>query len=97
VHGFSAAGASAGGSNLPASVTSPTDADIPAPILLMAGLGLLLAALVGVRALARGLGWDSAWAAGWRHAWGEASYRLSGGWAEVVDWWRSGRSGRSGR
>lgn len=93
VHGLSAAGASAS-SALPASVTSPTDADLPAPILLMAGLGLLLAAVLGTKALARGLGWDPAWAAGWRHAWGEASYRLSGGWADVVDWWRSGRSGR---
>jgi hypothetical protein len=90
VHSFSAAGASAG-STLPASPTSPTDANLPAPILLMATLGILLAAVVGLGALARRSGWEPAWAASWHHAWGEASYRLSGGWAEIVDWWRSGR------
>jgi hypothetical protein len=89
-HAFSAAGASAR-SALPPSVTSATDANLPAPILLMATLGVVIGSALGLRALARGFGWEPARAAGWRHAWGEASYRLSGGWAELRDWWRSGR------
>jgi hypothetical protein len=89
-HAFSSAGASAR-SALPPSITSATNADLPAPILLMAALGVVIGSALGLRALARGLGWEPAWAAGWRHAWGEASYRLSGGWAQVRDWWRSGR------
>jgi len=90
LHAFSTAGASAP-SALPPSLTSATEANLPAPILLMAALGVVIGSVLGLRALARGFGWEPAWAAGWRHAWGEASYRLSGGWEEVLDWWRSGR------
>ena len=71
--------------------TASTDANLPAPILLMAALGLLLAAALGLRTLARAFGWEPARLIGWRHAWAEASYRVAGGWAEVLDWWRSGR------
>ena len=76
---------------LPASVTAATDAGVPAPILAMAGLGILLALIAGLGALARSFGWDPQWAAAWRHAWAEASYRVGGGLEEFADWWRSGR------
>lgn len=69
-------------------VTAATGARIPAPIVLLAALAGLLAALFGVAWLARVCGWDPAWAATWRHAWGEAEYRISGGWTNVVDRWR---------
>jgi hypothetical protein len=73
---------------LPASVTSATDANIPAPIIAMAALATVLAASFGVGAVARGFGWDPRWAAAWRHAWGEASYRVGGGFDAFADWWR---------
>jgi hypothetical protein len=73
---------------LPASVTSATDANIPAPIIAMAALAAVLAASFGVGAVARGFGWDPRWAAAWRHAWGEASYRVGGGFDAFADWWR---------
>jgi hypothetical protein len=76
---------------LPASVTSPTDADIPAPILALAALTALLATAAGLGALARAGGWEPLWAARWRHAWDEAAYRARGGFADFADWWRSGR------
>lgn len=78
---------------LPASVTSPTDANVPAPILALAALTLLLGSAVGLGALARAFGWEPAWAAAWRHAWREASYRAGGGIGDFVDWWRDGRQG----
>ena len=89
-HSYSAVGPSAG-PGLPATLTSPTDANLPAPIILLAGLGILIAVAAGLRALARSLAWEPARAAGWRHAWAEALHRLDGGWADVLDWWRSGR------
>lgn len=76
---------------LPTSATSATDAGAPVPILLLAGLTLLMALVAGAGALARSQGWEPAWAAAWRHAWAEAEYRVGGGLAEVADWWRSRR------
>ena len=76
---------------LPASVTSPTDANLPAPIIAMAALAALLAAIFGAGAIARGFGWEPAWAAAWGHAWAEASYRVGGAVDAFADWWRSGR------
>jgi hypothetical protein len=76
---------------LPAAATSPTDANLPAPIVLMAAVAIAVAAALGLRALALSRGWDPEWAVRWRHAWGEASYRVGGGWAEVVDWLRGRR------
>jgi hypothetical protein len=74
---------------LPASVTSATDANIPAPIIAMAALAAVLAAAFGVGAVARGFGWEPRWAASWRHAWAEATYRLGGGLDAFTDWWRA--------
>jgi hypothetical protein len=78
-------------SAFPASVTSATDAGLPLPMLLMAGLGLVMVAAAGLGALTRSFGWEPRWAAAWRHAWAEAAYRFGGGWAELTDWWRTGR------
>jgi hypothetical protein len=86
-----ASGTGTPGAPLPASVTAATDAGVPAPILAMAGLGILLALIAGLSALGRSFGWEPQWAAAWRHAWGEASYRVGGGLDEFVDWWRSRR------
>jgi hypothetical protein len=73
------------------SVTSPTAADLPAPMLLMAGLALAFALIGTVAAVGRARGWSPAWAPRWRHAWSEAGYRVGGTWAEFVDWLRSDR------
>ena len=75
---------------VPASVTSPTDANIPAPILAMAGIAIVFAVSLGFGAAVRGFGWDPPWAAAWRHAWGEASYRAGAGLEEFADWWGTG-------
>jgi hypothetical protein len=77
---------------LPASATAPTAGSPPLAILLLAGLTLLVAAIAGVSAVARGRGWEPAWAAGWRHAWGELAYRAQGSWADLSEWWRGRRS-----
>jgi hypothetical protein len=77
-------------SSLPTtSVTTPSDAGIPLPILLMGilavGLALLAAASTAVRMWAS----DDGLVAGWRHAWAEAGYRAGEVWADFRDWLRS--------
>ncbi len=76
---------------VPSSLTAPTSAALPAPILLMAAVAIVAAALLAVRALVRGTGWEPEWALRWRHAWGEAVYRAGGGWADFRDRLRRGR------
>jgi hypothetical protein len=76
------------------SVTQPTGAGVPAPLLILA----VLAALIAVGSLLTGLvwwrGWSPAWAAGWRHMWSEATFRAQGTLEDFQDWRRSGsRSG----
>jgi hypothetical protein len=69
--------------------TAATQADLPAPLLLLAGLaaaGLLIAATTGLFWLR---GWEPAFVPWWRHLWHEAEYRAGGIWAEFVDWLRS--------
>jgi hypothetical protein len=73
---------------LPASLTPPTDAGIPAPILAMAAIALAVGILLGVRALALAGGWEPRWTIRWRHAWGEAGYRVGASWADFLDWLR---------
>lgn len=92
-----AAGACAGGSHprsdsvaapqspLPPSPSAPTGADVPLPLLALAGLTLILALLVAGGALARSAGWEPPWAAGWRHGWAEAGERLSLALADLAD------------
>jgi hypothetical protein len=77
---------------LPASATSGTDAGLPLPIVLLAALTLAFVLVAGARALANSQGWEPAWATAWRHAWAEAAYRMEGGVAELLDWWRGARS-----
>ena len=73
---------------LPPSVTAPSDADIPAPIVMMAVLAIVVGAVLAVRALTLAGGWEPEWAIRWRHAWAEASYRAAGSWADFADWLR---------
>ncbi len=73
---------------LPASATSATDANLPLPLLALAGLTVLLVIAIGANALMRGGGWEPAWAVAWRHAWAEASYRMAGHLSDLADRWR---------
>jgi hypothetical protein len=75
----------------PGSLTAPTDAGVPAPILAMAALGTVIAVAFGVSAAGRALGWEPRWLVRWRHACAEASYRVGGGFSVFADWWRWGR------
>jgi hypothetical protein len=82
-------GAQRGAAVRPGPVTSVSNANLPAPLILLGALAALLA-LVGTGAtVARLRGWDPAWAAGFRHSWGEAGFRVAGAWSEFVDWLRS--------
>jgi hypothetical protein len=76
---------------LPQSVTSATSAGVPAPIVLLAVVGGLLAMAAALSALvrARGLTDDRAGlrgrSAGWRHGVAEARYRAGESWGAVID------------
>jgi hypothetical protein len=85
----------AGSGTLPGgSVPAPTGSGVPAPILILAVLGALLALATAFVGVWRRRGWDPRWAAAIRHSWGEAGYRAGGTWGEFVDWWRSAPRGR---
>jgi hypothetical protein len=80
------------GANLrlpPGNVTAPTQAGVPAPILLLAGLGAAIGLIAALTGLARLRGWEPAVLPWWRHLWQETGYRAGGVWAEFVDWLRS--------
>ena len=66
-------------------------ADAPAPILLLAILGALLALGAAAFALGRWWAFEPAWLLGTRHSWHEAGFRASAVWAEFRDWVRLGR------
>jgi hypothetical protein len=72
------------------SATAATNADVPAPLLLLAMVALLAALTGGLVALGWWRGWSAAWAGPWRHLWSEAGFRLEGSWLEFRDWLRSG-------
>ena len=76
---------------LPPSVTSPTGAGVPAPIVLMSVVIVVVAAVLAARAIAVAGGWEPRWAVRWRHAWGEAGYRIGAGWGDFSDWLRGRR------
>jgi len=63
----------------------------PAPILLLAILGGLLALGAAAFALGRWWAFEPAWLVGSRHSWHEAGFRASAVWAEFRDWVRLGR------
>lgn len=75
----------------PGSLTAPTDADLPAPMLLMAAIAAIVLAALGAAAIAGAWGWDPPWAARWRHSWAEAAYRIGGGLESLGDRWRARR------
>jgi len=85
-------GGRAASSNLglpPGSVTAPTQAGVPAPILLLGALVAVLALISAFTALARWRGSEGPFVPWWRHLWQESGYRAGGVWAEFVDWLRS--------
>lgn len=73
----------------PGDITAPTQAGVPAPILLLAGLVTAFAAIAVLVWLAWLRGWEPGVLAWWRHLWQETGYRAGGVWAEFVDWLRS--------
>jgi hypothetical protein len=80
------------GTNLrlpPGNVTAPTQAGVPAPILLLVGLGAAIGLIAAATAVARRRGWEPVVLPWWRHLWQESGYRAGGVWAEFVDWLRS--------
>jgi hypothetical protein len=77
---------------LPRSITAPTGASAPAPLVALGALTLLLALMAGGVGLARLGGWQPPWMADWRQACGEASLRLDLAWHELAD--RFGRGPR---
>lgn len=89
--GLSAGGTRVSSPPLPSSVTPPTDAGLPAPIILMTAVIVIVALVLAVRAIVVAAGWDPRWALRWRHAWGQAGYRVSAGWSDFADWLRSRR------
>lgn len=70
----------------PGTVTAPTQAGVPAPILLLGALAAALALMFALTALARWRGADGPFLPWWRHLWQESGYRAGGVWAEFVDW-----------
>lgn len=64
--------------------------DAPAPLLVLAVIGGLVALLALVWALLRWLAVEPRWLAGARHATAEAGWRTSAAWADFADWVRRG-------
>jgi len=73
-----------------ASREADTGGDAPAPLLVLAVVGGLVALLLLVWALLRWLAVEPRWLAGARHATAEAGWRASGAWADFADWVRRG-------
>jgi cobalamin biosynthesis Mg chelatase CobN len=77
-----------------AAASSPADTgsdNAPAPLLLLAILGGLLALGALVYGAARWWAFDPPWLVRWRHATAEAGWRASNAWAEFTDWVKLGR------
>ena len=64
----------------PPPVTGSSGADLPAPILVLAGVSLAVALATALAALGRAWGWDPRWIRLARHGAGEAGYRAAGFW-----------------
>ncbi|MFL5823505.1 MAG: hypothetical protein ACJ764_08705 [Solirubrobacteraceae bacterium] len=89
------------GEPLPRSLTAPTSAGVPAPIVLLAVVGLLAALAAALLAFARGGGGGAGRGGGgggaqsragrgrrsanWRHGVAEASYRAGESWEAILD------------
>ena len=65
--------------------------EAPAPLVLLAILGLLLASSVLFLATMRRFGWEQGRLAPVSHAWREASWRTEGLWQDFRDWLKLGR------
>jgi hypothetical protein len=68
----------------PPSITAASNANLPAPMLILGALTMVLGAAGGLVLLARARGWDPRWAAAVRHGIGEAGYRALDAWARLV-------------
>jgi cobalamin biosynthesis Mg chelatase CobN len=64
----------------------------PAPLVVLAVLGGLLALVLLLWGLLRFFAWEPRWLAGSRHAVAEAGWRTSGAWEDFTDWLRRGRT-----
>lgn len=84
---------SAAGEPAPADERAAADSgrDLRPLVIALVVAGALLLVGLAVWGLAWLRGWDPAWMARMRHAWGEAGYRTTNTWAELVDWLRLGR------
>jgi hypothetical protein len=61
----------------PPALTAATGAELPAPILVLAGLTVMCACAGALALLWRRRGWDPRWAAWLRHAAGDSAYRAA--------------------
>jgi hypothetical protein len=73
------------------SITAPTGSGVPAPVLVLAALTLLVAVTGAATALARTTSLKLRWPPALRHALGEAGYRATGTWRDLLDRRRPGR------
>ena len=67
----------------PPAVTGSTGADLPAPILVLAGLTLTAGLAGGLALIGRARGWHPRWLATLRHGAGEAGYRAANAWERL--------------
>lgn len=85
---------SAADNAIPAAATTARDggaSDAPAPLVLLAILGGLLALAAAAWGAARWWAWEPSWLVRARHAGSEAGWRSSATWAEFTDWLKLGR------
>ena len=68
-----------------------TGGDAPAPLLVLAIVGGLIALGLLLWGLMRWLAYEPDWSRSARHATAEAGWRTSGAWADFTDWLRRGR------
>ena len=73
------------------SITAPTGSGVPAPVLVLAALTLLVGAAGAATALARTTRLKRRWPAALRHGLGEAGYRATATWRDLLDRGRPGR------
>jgi hypothetical protein len=66
--------------------------DAPAPLLVLAAVGGLLALVALAWGLLRWFALEPGWLVSARHATAEAGWRTSGAWADFTDWVRRGRA-----
>lgn len=73
----------------PGQVTAPTQADFPAPLLLLVAFAALAMLIAGTVSIFWLRGREPAVMPWWRHLWQETGFRAGGVWAEFLDWLRS--------